>query len=52
MPKSEYRFDLAAILLVSMLTVLGVSGAEAGSKPGGTTDGRGGAAASSGQHGK
>jgi hypothetical protein len=52
MPKFEYRFDIAAILLASVLTVLGLS-AEAGSKPGGATDGRSqsGAAGSSGQHG-
>jgi hypothetical protein len=52
MPKFEYRFDLAAILLASVLTFLGVSAAVAGSKLGGSTEGRGGAAASSGQHGK
>jgi hypothetical protein len=49
MPKFEYRFDIPTILLASVLTVLGLSAAEAGSKPGGSTDGRSGAA-SSGQH--
>jgi hypothetical protein len=51
MPKFEFRFDIAAILLASVLTVLGVSAAGAGSKLGGSTEGRG-AAASSGPHGK
>jgi hypothetical protein len=35
MPKIEVRFDLAAILLASVLTMLGMSAAGAGGMPGG-----------------
>jgi hypothetical protein len=34
MRKFEYRFDIAAILLASVLTVLGISTAQAGGKGG------------------
>lgn len=46
MPKIALRFDLATILLASMLTVLGISAAEAGGSPGGVL---GDKSASSGQ---
>jgi hypothetical protein len=46
MPTIELRFDLAAILLASALTVLGISAASAGGSPGGVL---GGKSASSGQ---
>jgi hypothetical protein len=52
MPNFEYRFDVVAILLASVLSMLAVSAAVGGSKPGSTTDGRGGATVSSGPHGK
>jgi hypothetical protein len=35
MPKFEYRFDLAGILLASVLAVLGISAANAAGKGGG-----------------
>jgi hypothetical protein len=37
MPKFEFRFDIATILLASVLTVLNLSAAEAGRKGGGAT---------------
>jgi hypothetical protein len=37
MPKFDYRFDIAAILLASVLTVIGISAAEAGRKGGSNT---------------
>jgi hypothetical protein len=37
MPKFEYRFDIAAILLASVLAVLNISAAEAARKGGGNT---------------
>ena len=49
MPKLEFRFDIAAILLASVLTVLGISAAEAGDE-GGDVHSRSGLTAASAQH--
>jgi hypothetical protein len=48
MPKPQFRFDLAAILLASVLTALGIAPAEAGGRTGigGEVHNRGNAAAS------
>ncbi len=43
--KIEYRFDIAAILLASVLTVLGISAAEAGGTPDAEISGGSGASA-------
>jgi hypothetical protein len=51
MPKFEFRFDLAALLLASVLTAVGISSAEAGRKGGSNTgEFRGGTSSVAGNH--
>jgi hypothetical protein len=49
--KIEYRFDIAAMLLASVLTVLGIAPTAAGEKPNAGISGGSGATASAAQLG-